>query len=194
MSVAVIVRPASIITRDQAKSHLRVDHEDDNADIDRLILAAQTHIDGPSGDLGRAIGLQTLELTLDGCDIWPGAAIDLPYPPFVDLVSFTYLDPLGAEQAFATEAVVAINHGGIARLWPAAGYCWPLVLRRPGTVRVRYRAGYATPELDAAPIQQAILLMIGHWYRNREAESEVSFSHLPMGVDALLSPYRIWRV
>ncbi|MFG1465257.1 head-tail connector protein [Xanthobacter sp. DSM 24535] len=193
MSVAVIVRPASIITMDQAKSHLRVEHGDDDADIERLIFAAQAHIDGPSGDLGRAIGLQTLELTLDGCELWPGAHIDLPYPPYVELVSISYLDPLGAQQSLATEAVAVINHGGLARLYPLFGSCWPLVLRRPGAVRVRYRAGYETPELDAVPIQQAMLLMIGHWYRNREAESEVSFSHLPLGVDALLGPYRVWR-
>ena len=42
-----------------------------------------------------------------------------------------------------------------------------------------------------APVRQAALLLIGHWYENREAVT-VGFrgKDLPMGVDRLLAPYR----
>ncbi|ACL56988.1 head-tail connector protein [Methylobacterium nodulans] len=68
------------------------------------------------------------------------------------------------------------------------------------SITVRYRAGY--PETgtgsDArstvpAPIRHAILLMVGHFYTNRLPVTPAGgMSELPLGVDALLSPYRGW--
>ncbi len=42
-----------------------------------------------------------------------------------------------------------------------------------------------------APVHQAALLLIGHWYENREAVT-VGFGGrvLPMAVDRLIAPYR----
>lgn len=44
--------------------------------------------------------------------------------------------------------------------------------------------------LDNASIDQACLLLVGHWYKNREASSEVQMAEVPMGVYHLLQPYR----
>ena len=38
-------------------------------------------------------------------------------------------------------------------------------------------------------IRQAMLLMIGHWYENREASSPIAVHELPMAVPALLQPH-----
>ncbi|OHV13006.1 head-tail connector protein [Kushneria phosphatilytica] len=44
-------------------------------------------------------------------------------------------------------------------------------------------------------IQLAMLLLISHWYENREAAVPgVSISELPMGVEVLIHPYRIYGV
>lgn len=40
-------------------------------------------------------------------------------------------------------------------------------------------------------IRHAILLMVGHLFRNREAVGEKSFNELPMGFHALLWPHRV---
>ena len=40
-------------------------------------------------------------------------------------------------------------------------------------------------------IRAAILLMVGHLFRNREAVGEKSFNELPLGFHALLWPHRI---
>lgn len=56
--------------------------------------------------------------------------------------------------------------------------------------------GYATSEsalLYDDDIKTAMLLMVGHWYGNREATVVgVSASKLPLSVDSLLKPYRIF--
>lgn len=44
--------------------------------------------------------------------------------------------------------------------------------------------------VDNASINQAILLIVGHWYAHREAVSESSMIEVPMGAKALLQPYR----
>lgn len=44
--------------------------------------------------------------------------------------------------------------------------------------------------VDNASIDQATLLIVGHWYAHREAVSESSMIEVPMGAKALLQPYR----
>lgn len=43
-------------------------------------------------------------------------------------------------------------------------------------------------------IEQAMLLLIGHWYAHRESVADVSMSEVPHGVHALLQPYRVMGV
>jgi uncharacterized phiE125 gp8 family phage protein len=70
------------------------------------------------------------------------------------------------------------------------GASWPSdALRDPGAVRVQFVAGYGGSGLGAPPlpasIRQAMLLMIGHWYKNRESEE------MPPGARHLLQPFRM---
>ena len=43
------------------------------------------------------------------------------------------------------------------------------------------------------PLKQAILLMVGQLYRNREVSSELTFKEVPKAYDYLLQPYRNYR-
>nr|WP_269106835.1 head-tail connector protein [Massilia sp. TS11] len=39
----------------------------------------------------------------------------------------------------------------------------------------------------------AVLLLVGHWYNNREASTTAAnVSDIPFGVDALLTPAKVW--
>lgn len=64
---------------------------------------------------------------------------------------------------------------------------------------------YAVGELPAEPpenalvadedVQLAMLLLVGHWFANREAVNVGNItSQLPLGFDALVSPYRWYRL
>lgn len=44
--------------------------------------------------------------------------------------------------------------------------------------------------IDNASIDQAILMIVAHWYAHRESVSESSMADVPMGVNYLLQPYR----
>jgi hypothetical protein len=53
------------VTLEEAKLHLRVDHDDEDALISGLILGAVGHLDGWRGVLGRAIMPQTWAVSVD---------------------------------------------------------------------------------------------------------------------------------
>lgn len=39
-------------------------------------------------------------------------------------------------------------------------------------------------------LQQAVLLLAGHWYNQREAVGGTTMQEVPFGMDALIKPYR----
>jgi len=186
MLAHVITPPGPLISLDEAKRHLRVDGSDDDDYITALIAAAQGNIDGPAGWLGRCLGVQTLEVRG-----WDFSFCDrLPYPPVIDVLSVVYVDPTGAEQTLpASEYQISV--GGF--LEPFYGISWPQARYERDAVRVRYRAGY---EEIPAPIKHAVLLMVSHWFNNRDAVTTTAAqpATLPLGVDALLAPYRVGAV
>ncbi len=185
MRVFVVTPPAPVVTLEEAKRHLRVDGGDEDVLVQAYIDAATGHIDGPDGWLGRAIGKQVLEARFgSGC----GASVRLPYPPFIELVSVSYLDADGVEQMADLGDLEAMG----SDLLPASGN-WPWsagTLRRDG-VRVRYRAGY---EVVPGPLRAAILLMVGDLYRNRETVAATAMNAVSMStsVENLLAPFRVY--
>ena len=203
MRVVVIEGPEPAVSLVEAKRHLRIVDTDgdgnvlpseDDPYVEALIAAAQGHIDGPTGWLGRAIGVQTLEADLDG---FVYDRIDLPYRPIIDIVSVSYQESAG--QAITLGPSFYQLRGD--QLGSAWGQNWPMSRK----ARIRYRAGYGRWEGEGddrklvtaapAPIKQAMLLMIGQWFASREGVVTGTIAtELPMAVQALLSPYRVWVV
>jgi uncharacterized phiE125 gp8 family phage protein len=193
----VVEPPVPIVTLDDARRHLAELPEEDEPYVAGLILAATTWIDGPTGWLGRALGIQTLEYAMEDFYADADGYIHLPFSPVLELVSIRVRT--GAESFEAIPpAEYEIDAGGVYPLSRA----WPFVSGRNQRVIIRYRVGCAKTEGVPAvwvanvpePIRFAILLLVAHWYRNREAvvigQSAVT---LPFAVDALLQPYRIYR-
>lgn len=185
MTVVVITPPSAVVTLEEAKRHLIVDHDDDDVLIETLVEAATGWLDGPSGWLGRALGIQVLEWR--GCG-WP--CLPLPYPPFVEIVSASYVDPDGAAQTWDVPDPLNFDEA-------------PAVRGGADDVKVRYRAGYGalsdgeTPEwTNAVPaaIRVAIMMIVADWYRNRETfVAGASVEKIPFGAETLLSTFRVYR-
>ncbi|MBY5942774.1 head-tail connector protein [Halomonas sp. DP5N14-9] len=69
------------------------------------------------------------------------------------------------------------------------------------TDRTLYASSDSVPDEDDCPlvmdgsVRTAMLLLIGHWYENREAVVVGTItSEVPMAVEALIQPYRIYGV
>lgn len=181
MSVVVLVPPAEIDLLQEAKAQLIVQHDEDDVYISSLVRAAVALVDGPFGRLGRCVLVQTLELTLDGFGNKP--LIWLPCPPFVEVLSVSYDDLDGVEQTLDPASYELNPERGI---FLRSASCWPRTACI-GSIRIAYRAGYSGGM--PAPIQQAVLNLIAHWYANREPVTEKSMSEVPLSFDDLLAPY-----
>jgi uncharacterized phiE125 gp8 family phage protein len=197
--VLVTAPTLPVVTLEEAKRHLRVDHDDDDALISGMIAAATNHLD-PAGNgwLGRALRPQTWEMRLDN---FPCGPIQLPYPPLISVESVKYDDSDGVERTatFGTDYRVFQGGDWKSRLEPVYGGSWPWARCDHETVRVRYTAGYApadgdTPDALPATIKAAILLMVGDLYAFRETVATGGPAKVPVSttVDALLSPLRVY--
>ena len=178
------VTPAApIVTLDECKDHLRLDHTDDDAYVTALISAATT---AAQERLGRTLGIMTWDYRLDSAGIYWGGDIRLPMPPLLEVVSVTYVDLDDATQAYAPANYRAFGIGGRGGIRLAGGAAWPSVRQGPEAVTIRYRAGYDTvPE----PIRQAIKLLIGQLYAQRGEMVQENLTEDP-AIKALLAPYR----
>jgi uncharacterized phiE125 gp8 family phage protein len=189
MALVLVTPPAQEpVSLAEAKAHLRVDTADDDALIQALIVAAREHVEHITR---RALITQSWDLILDA---FPAGEIVMPRPPLQSVTSITYrlqdgtavtLDP-------ANYVVDAKSEPGRVVLVP--GKSWPSEELYPASsVVIRYTAGYGDPGAVPVAIKQAILLLVGHWYENREAAAVGhTVIQLPMTVDALLWPYRVW--
>jgi uncharacterized phiE125 gp8 family phage protein len=124
-------------------------------------------------------------------------ALRLPMPRLVSVTSITYLDTFGELQTLAPSAYSVDAASQPARIVPAINLTWPTTdYFIPGSVKVTYISGsYGDgEEVDTCPfsIKAAILLTVGHYYENREATTALALKNLPIGVDALLNPYRFY--
>lgn len=102
MQIPVVIEaPVVVVTATEAKAAKVFSADDGDGYIDMLLAVAQSQIDGSEGVLGRAIGLQTLEMT-----VWANSCVDttrLPLPNYIDTVSDT-LSADGRTRAFRWRA------------------------------------------------------------------------------------------
>ncbi|MBB2819001.1 head-tail connector protein [Rhizobium phaseoli] len=179
------VAPASpVVSLEEAKRHLRVLHDDDNADIEAFIAAAIAAIEGPNG-IGIALSPQTWRMSLDHfpCEIV------IPLGPVTAVTSVAYTDAAGSP---ATVSGLRYDlDSSPLRIWPARDTTWPTIYCEPGAVKVTFVCGYATLPPD---LRAAILLLVGHFYERREAvTTDLKAVDLPMGVSSILERYRVGR-
>jgi uncharacterized phiE125 gp8 family phage protein len=183
-----------VLSTAEAKAHCRIDGSDDDTLVADLIEAARAHLDGYSGILGRCLVNQSWSVSLSG---FPGGdIIRLPLGDAQSVTSITYFDSDGAGQTFGASnyRLHTDAFGPYIRL--VDGKNWAGTDTRDDAVTVTWVAGYG-PAASNVPqgIRQAMLLLIGHWYEGREAVTVgVAAAVIPLGVQALLAPYRLRQI
>lgn len=185
MKLKLVTAPATLpFTVAEVKQHLRVDINDDDAYIVSLINAAMAFVDGPSG-LGLCLVSQVWEMACDGFS----DRIKIPIYPVSSVDSITYLDSDGAEQTLASTVYRVNNYGNMPFVALEYNQSWPTYREIENTVKVRFTAGYTEVPTD---LKQALLLLIGNWYENREASVlGASAIELPFAVGAIFNKYRV---
>ncbi len=175
----------------EVKPHIRVDTADDDSLLDRLIPAARQHLEELTS---RAFIEQQWQLTLDG---WPGQRlIRLPRPPLLAAGPVSYTDVDGnVETLTAGTDYLVDTSTAPGRIVLRQGVPWPAArLQESGGIAIDYVAGYGdSADAVPTPLRQALLLLIGAWYENREdyhiGRTAGVVVALPRAVDALVASY-----
>lgn len=185
MGLRLITPPAvEPVSLAEAKAHLRVSAATEDALIGSLISAARQVAEH---ELRRALLTQTWQRTLD---FFP-SAIELAYPPHQSVTHVKYLDPAGVQQTLNPAGYEVDSEREPGWIVPAYGYTWPETLDRINAVEVRFVCGWSAAADVPATIRQWILLMVAHYFENREASVPgVSIAPLPF-IAGLLDPYRV---
>lgn len=153
----------------ETKDFLKVCVGDDDTYIAALITAARQYVEQHTS---RQLVTATWRLRLDSfadksfkaCngDFW------LPHPPLLAVSSITYYDTANASQTLSS-SVYAVNTddepGRIRLVW---GQTWPTTYTRYDAVTITYTAGYGAASAVPQLAKQAMRMLVGHWYENRQ--------------------------
>jgi hypothetical protein len=197
-----------------AKLHLRVTFDDDDALITSLITAARRLCEVRAGvvfvsrsflmvddgfpfvcgALNRQVRQFYGQFQGGQGSVMPGVLalnagiIILPRAPLVSIDSVQYLDTTNILQTLNLSQYV-VTTGSPGRMAPIFGAIWPVTLPQIGAVQIQFTAGYSA-DASAVPanVVAAIKLVLGLLYENREAVIQGSFAELPasLAVDGLL--------
>lgn len=166
------------VTLTEAKANCRVLDTSEDTFLNGLIASATAYVEQYTGT---SIEDQVWDYTIDDFV----DEILLPKGPIQSVDSITYLDTANATQTLSTGFLVDLPGERILR---NPDVSWPATSTRKNAVTIQFSSGYDTVP---ASIKQAILLLIGDWFRNREnTVLGMTTVELPHAVTALLTNHR----
>lgn len=187
-----LITPPAIepVTVDEVKVHQRIIGSDQDAVISGLITAARQVVENHTGR-------HLIDQTWQGVtDRWMVPFELIGNARIIQSVSYYAEDNVST--TMASEQYYLITSGLVPVLYFFDGVILPSIAARADAVKVLLTAGYGALAEDVPmAIRQAILLLVGHYYENRESTTPVSVNELPSGfaglgsVEALLLPYKI---
>lgn len=169
------------VTVTEVETHLRLAAGSENTYLATLIAAAREYCEMFQN---RAYITQTWELTLDG---WPCFPLKIPMPPLISVTSIKYFDTADVETLWADTNYYVDTDSEPGRIGLGYNIVLPTTtLRSLNAIKIQYVAGYSASGDVPQSIKQAILLLVGHMYENRETVSPVELKEIPFAVSALL--------
>jgi uncharacterized phiE125 gp8 family phage protein len=181
------VAPAMLpVSLEEARAQVgATEFDDDDALLEAYLAIAVDYLDGRAGILGRAMIDQTWRNDFEGFD----CKLRLSPGPVSNIASVTYYDGANVQQALSTSIyrLLTDEQGPYVSLKPGQ-FVWPQTYCREDAVSVTFVAGFGPKGSDVpASIRAAIKLLVGHFYRNREAVDDAGkVTSIPFGVEALI--------
>ncbi len=182
------VLPVSV---EDVKKSLRIDSNDDDDTIDRLIQAAVDFYEGWTGILGICLVEQTWSQSFDRFD----RSLCLPLGPVREVLSVSWRDVNGDPSTIPdSNYALETNSGGQSHVRFRNAFSQPSGLYERGAVSVEYKAGW--PVVDGKPtvpkdICAAIIARVQIGYEQSASEAGAILSVIE---NALISKWRRFAV
>lgn len=175
------------LTRAEAKLFLRIVHDDEDALVDALVVAARRVVEAKTG---RVLLSQTWRFSRDA---WPASGVIVaPVSPLAAIVSATVTAADGSLVAVPAGALTLVRERA-PNLIHVDGLRVPAPGVAAGGIVLTVGAGYGASPADVpADLVQAVRLVLAHFYENRAGAGDAA--QVPAAVEALLAPYRVVRL
>ena len=172
---------------DIAKLDLKVDNTTEDGLIAILIQAARELAEQKTQ---KSFITQTRVMKMDYFQ--RSGTMLLPFGPVQSIAHIKYYDSNNDIQTLSSTLYYTDFDSKIARV--VIKDYWPSTYDRPNAVAVTYVCGYGLTGVTVpAPIRKAILLLVGHFYENRQnvivSGSPTGVVEIPFGAEVLLAPY-----
>lgn len=175
------------ITLDIAKGHLYEDDDHNDAEITQLIKEAREWIEQQTD----AVFMETVfTLTMDRFPKLSNWLV-LPRWPVVSVDAIRYTASDGTASTLDLSSIVTrLETSGRARIARADWEPWPAVRNTPDAIEIDFTAGHDSASAVPTLWKRAALLLIGHWYENRQAAEEKAIKQIEMGLENILEQMR----
>ena len=181
MSLSLLSPPAAEpVTLQEMKDHFRVAENDEDGVIAGLLASAVRAVEARAG---LALMTQNWRLTLDAA---PAETLILPLAPVQTI------DAVTVAGAAVDPSAYEFAPGAPGRLRAAAP--WPAPQEKIGDVEIDFTAGYGAAADVPTPLRHAVKMLAAHFFENREKAGEARVFAVPDAVDALIAPYREFRL
>ena len=186
MNISLVTAPtAEPVTLEEAKNHLRVDITDDDTLIVSLILVARNVCEGINN---HKFVTQTWNIFMDA---FPGNnefILPKSLSPLASVTHIKYTDEDSIQSTFNSSNYAVDIYSDPGRIKLMSDANWPSdPLYEINAVEIQVVVGYGDDADVPQEYKQAILLLLGHWYENREQVTVGEMAReIPMGVEALL--------
>ena len=175
-----------ILTTAEATTHLKVDTTADDTYIDSLVLAATA-----SAEMFTNRYFINTTVTQYN-DHW--REIETLYKSNVSSIThIKYYDSDNSLQTLASSVYLLDDSAEPARVSLDVSQDWPTIAGRKNAIEVKYIVGYGAAGSDVPDgIKQAVLLIIGNWYQNRQSVVTGTIAtELPLNSQYLLEQYKV---
>ena len=172
------------LTLNEVKLFLRVDATTVDDLITSLITAARGLVEGHTW---MPLISQTWAMQFDKDElnllVW-----NINKAPLISVSSITYYDSDNNIQTLAASSYEVDIYGSPARFRIKT---MPSVYDRMNALQLNFVCGYANAAAVPQPIKQALYMIIGHLYENRQdVITGTQVNEIPMASEYLLQPYR----
>lgn len=200
------------VSEAEMMAHLRLGSEQEAGLLHGHIRAARHLVESWTG---RALISQSWRWFLDvwpesSAEEWwdgvrPGAItraasrfVEIPKAPLRSIDSVTLFDDADQQVVWSAGNYFSDIAGTPGRLVLRNGAVTPRGGRAANAIQISFTCGFGDAPSDVpAPLRQAVLMLAAHYFENREVLTGTGNDRavvLPMGVQSLLTPYRIMRV